>query len=400
LYRLFKITLFILVPISIFITGAYSESNLDYFIVKDMRGVSVNIPKNLERIATINDGFVESVMTHLGVIDKIVAIGSWSMKRRYKYQSYEYIDDKEKILEGKNTMLSINPELDSKICINSPQGDIISYEALVKSSPELVIMRVGDCTIKGSNKEVLNKIINTIENLGIPLVVIYSPTYLSKNSLSSMKQEMQVLGDIFGQRDKALKLYEYLVSIENMVKDRTKKVADKDKQKVLYIGLNSTATKDGGSGFVTGVNTPESYIIESVINASNAYRGIGSRVIMSAEQIYALDPDIILLPTLYGYHPVEELYKSSNFNRLSELRAVKTRRVFSMPFTPMNCARRLEYPIDILVMAKAIYPELFSDIKVHEFSIQFYKNIYGVDDKKAKELLSNQLLDWTLTDDF
>lgn len=55
------------------------------FSIKDMRGVEVKIASPLDRVATIDDGFVESVMTHLGVIDKVKLIGSWSMKRDYKY---------------------------------------------------------------------------------------------------------------------------------------------------------------------------------------------------------------------------------------------------------------------------------------------------------------------------
>ena len=50
-----------------------------------MRGKAVTIKEPLNSVATIDDGFVEGVMTHLGVIDKITAIGSWSMKRDYKY---------------------------------------------------------------------------------------------------------------------------------------------------------------------------------------------------------------------------------------------------------------------------------------------------------------------------
>ena len=57
----------------------------DTFTIKDMRGTDVTIPQNLERVATIDDGFIEGVMTHLGVINKVIAIGSWSMKRDYKY---------------------------------------------------------------------------------------------------------------------------------------------------------------------------------------------------------------------------------------------------------------------------------------------------------------------------
>ena len=61
--------------------------------LKDMRGKTVMVPKDLNRIATIDDGFVEAVMTHLGEVRKVVAIGSWSMKRDYKY---DFVTPKEK----------------------------------------------------------------------------------------------------------------------------------------------------------------------------------------------------------------------------------------------------------------------------------------------------------------
>ena len=54
-------------------------------LVTDMRGKRIPLPNNLTRVATIDDGFVEGVMTHLGVIDAVDMIGSWSMKRDYKY---------------------------------------------------------------------------------------------------------------------------------------------------------------------------------------------------------------------------------------------------------------------------------------------------------------------------
>ena len=52
-------------------------------VVTDMRGKQVSVPDKLSRVATIDDGFVEGVMTHLGVIDTVTMIGSWSMKRDY-----------------------------------------------------------------------------------------------------------------------------------------------------------------------------------------------------------------------------------------------------------------------------------------------------------------------------
>ena len=54
----------------------------------------------------------------------------------------------------------------------------------------------------------------------------------------------------------------------------------------------------------------------------------------------------------------------------------------------------------MLVIAKAAYPEQFKDIKVHEFALKFYKDVYKVDDKTAKGLRSTQWLDWTVENDF
>ena len=44
--------------------------------VTDMRGKQITLPDTLTRVATIDDGFVEGVMTHLGVIDRVDMIGS------------------------------------------------------------------------------------------------------------------------------------------------------------------------------------------------------------------------------------------------------------------------------------------------------------------------------------
>lgn len=373
------------------------------YTVTDMRGKQVNIPENLERVATIDDGFIEGVMTHLGVINKVTAIGSWSMKRDYKY-TYETTDGKKYTAKGVNTMKYLHPWLNDIPCFNSPQGDILNYETLAKADPQLVILRVGDCTVsggsyfRGGDPAQLEKAINMIESLDIPLVVLFSPTYYGKAELSSMKEEMRVLGDIFKQRDKALKLYEYINETEIMVRNRTKNI--KDKPNVLYFGLNSAARKQGGSGMVSGITTPESYIIENIVNAKNAYRSKGNNIILSGEQVYAIDPDVILLPTQNGYHPADELLKAPYYQNLNQLKAVQNKRVYALPWTPMNCSRRVEYPLDILIIAKASYPELFKDIKVHQFALDFYKKVYNVDNKTAKALRSEQLLDWTVENDF
>lgn len=363
----------------------------------DMRGKKVAIKEPLQSVVTISDGFVEGVMTHLDVIDKIKVIGSWSLKRDYKYD-FTTTKGKKYSLSGLNTMKYLHPWLDDLPCVNSPQGNIINYEELAKANPDLIILRVGDCTLRGGNEENIQKTIETIENLGLNLAVIFSPSYYKKADLSTMKDEIKVIGEIFDESDKALKLYDYLSFTQNLIKERTKDI--KDKKTVLYLGLSPAARKKGGMGLVHGINTPESFIIENIINAKNAFTHNGENVMLNAEQIYALDPDVILLPTMNGYHPASELLDSPDFTVLNELRAVKEKNVYALPWSPMNCSRRVEYPLDMIIMAKAIYPDKFSDIKVHEFILKFYKDVYHVEDSVAKALRSEQILDWTKESDF
>ena len=358
--------------------------------VTDMRGKVVDVPDEPRRIATIDDGFVEAVMTHLGVIDRVVAIGSWSMKRDYRY-TFTSIGGEAWEHRGWNTMKFLHPWISDLPCVTSPQGYVVNFEILAQAAPDLVILRVGDCTVNNRTDGTAERVIAAIESMGLPLVVLYAP---QGTNLSSMLEEMAVLGEIFGQRERAVALGERLAATEALVRERTANVREEDKPRLLYLGLNPAVREQGGAGTVHGVNTPESHIIEGIANARNAFRGQGSGVPVSAEHIYALDPDVILLPTANGYHPPRELCEAPYYAVLQELDAVREGRVYAMPWTPMNCARRVEYPLDLLIVAKAAYPERFSDISVYDFALEFYQSVYGVDKEIASGLRSTQLLDW------
>jgi iron complex transport system substrate-binding protein len=367
--------------------------------IVDMRGKEVNFPADPKKVATIDDGFVEGIMTYLGVMDRVVAIASWSMKRDYNYD-FESANGEKYSFQGWNTMKYLHPWLNDLPCYNSPQGDILDFETLAKAEPDLVILRVGDCTVGEDDLTRVEQTIGTIEALGLPLVVIYAPGFYRKAELVTLRDEMGVVGDIFGQKEKALALADYLASTEKTIRERTANIKEADKSRMLYVGLNPDLRNEGMVGGAFGVNTPESYIIENVAGAKNAFDGQGYGVPLSAEQIYALDPDVIVLPTWNGYHPPRELFETAYFSNLAELRAIKDKRVYAMPWTPMNCARRVEYPIDMLIIAKAAYPEIFKDIKVYDFALDFYKKVYGVDDKTAIGLRTTQILDWMKDYDF
>ncbi|MDR1658634.1 MAG: ABC transporter substrate-binding protein [Deltaproteobacteria bacterium] len=364
-----------------------------------MRGVKVTFPADLKKVATIDDGLVEGIMTYLGVIDKVSAIGSWSLKRDYNYD-FETDSGVQYSHQGLNTMRYLHPTLNELPCFNSPQGDVINFEVLANAAPELVILRIGDCTVGESETEKAQSIIDTINSLGIPLVVIYAPGYFGEAQLKTLKDEIEVVGDVFGMKNKASELYSLVKSAEDLVRDRTSTIADKDKSKVLYLGLNPDLKKSGAMGAAFGIDTPESFVIEKLANATNAFQSKGHGVPLNLEKIYVLDPDVIILPTYNGYHPPRELYEAAYFKDLRELRAISEKRVYALPWTPMNCARRLEYPLDILITAKAAYPERFKDINVYQYALEFYQKVYGIDETTAKGLRSTQILDWMADNGF
>ncbi len=360
----------------------------------DMDGRTLTLAKEPMRIVTIDDGFVEEVFTYLGKTDRIVGIGSWSMKRDYSY-TYTDKDGQPLTFAGWSTMKALHPWLNDLVCVNSPQGNVLQLEALAALKPDLVIVRVGDCTLGGGNTEALQKAFASIDALGLPMLVLRAPT-LTDTPLNSMEEEARLLGALFGQEAETANLMAYLKECENFIRDRVQAadIPEEKKARLLYLGLNPDIRKQGATGNTHGLNTVESMRVENVVGAKNAFRGQGSNVQLSAEQVYALSPDALILQTSNGYHPREELLYDPAFARLQELEAIKAGRIYPLPWSPMNCAPRMTYPIDLFILAKAAYPDVFSDTSVYTFALDFYQTVYRVSPEQARTLRSHQLLNW------
>lgn len=367
-------------------------------LVTDMRGSVVRVPAQLTRVATISDGFVESVMTRLGTIRTLVAMGSSAQQRTWAY-TYPSADGGEfGLTEGAGTMRALHPWLTELPCAAWTSGDAINIETIAASKPQVVILRVGDCTV-GTLPETVERLVSVFDAMGLPVVVLRSPADYRGQGLETLRREIGVLGALFGSEAEAARLADELEQVETEIGSRVAGAAGR-RPRVLYLGLAPTAREAGGAAYVWGTESAESWMIERIVGAENAYRGAGSRVLLNAEQILALDPDVIFLPTSAGYHPPRELAESPYFSELQRLRAVREGRVYALPWTPMNCARRLEYPIDLLIMAKGAYPDRFRDTAVHERILGFYRQIYGVDEAQALALRRAQWLDWTVAQEF
>ncbi|MBN1432892.1 MAG: ABC transporter substrate-binding protein [Methanomicrobiaceae archaeon] len=405
----FALILALLLVLSAGCTGAEQSSTTadqitartGYHSVVDMRGTEVQVPVNIRRVVTIDDGLVEGVMTILGESDKIVGLGSSGIQKSYEYtfpdasSNYTYSN-------GMNPVRYLNPRFeDLPLVQESSTG--INYETLASLEPDVVIIRRGSCAASwGLNDEGLNKNIDRIEKLGIPTVVVNAPPTYENPDISTISDEIRVIGEVFGKESAAEDIVETIEDSVTMIKKRTADVSEEEKPRVLALGLSPKSRQAGGAGNVRGAII--AYYIEDIANAANAFtvtRYDSDTGVINAEQVLALDPDVIILPTSSGYHPPSELYSAPYYENLQELSAVKEHHVYSLPWTPCNCdASRLECPIDLMIIAKAAYPDRFEDIRVSEWVLEYYQNLYGIDEETARSMRSVHWLDWTIEEDF
>ncbi len=386
-----RLNLWVMGVVLLWTTFCFAQA-LAGVVVTDSRGKSIEIPQSVSRVVTISDGMIEAVMTRLGVVDKIVGLGSSCIPKTWAYSyptmgslTHEYRD-------GMNPVTYLNPGL-VKLPLVSKFGAGINYEKVVALDPDLILIRTGSCSLC-TGEDILEKSIFLLESLGIPLVVLKGPDTFDSPDMVTISNEILLLGQVFQQPEEAGKLSDYLENCVEMIRERTADIPPAQQKKLLLLGLSPNARSQGGAGHVKGLDTIQTYFLDHFVHAKNAYDGSGAWNILNTEQLLSLDPDVIVLVTAWGYHPPVELYEAPYYQSLKDMKAIANKAVSALPWTPCNCEKRLEYPIDVMVMAKTAYPERFKDIHLGQWLLNFYQNVYQVDVKTAKELRSCQWMDW------
>lgn len=359
-----------------------------YKIVIDARGKEVKIPENPKRVIPMSQGLIDQTMVAFGIEDKIVGYGSCGQIKDTDTSGYLAINDTSDTYKGSWHIGSIlYPKMIELPWVGKIDAGI-NYETVAAAEPDLVIIRATCC----QSEENVERTAKVIESLGVPVVVIKGPRNFDEPNERIIYEEIRILGEVFDKQKRAKELINYLDKQVGFIKERTKNIKDEEKSKVLYFGLSRGAREKGGVGNVRGIDTCESVFLEDIINAKNAFRGTGG-IIMSAEQILALNPDVIVLPTSSGFHPPRELYKAGAFENIREVKAIKEKRVCSLP--AVGCrSERLDFAMTLMIEAKCIYPERFEDIDLNEFVDEYYKDVFGVSDDKVEKLKLAQRLHW------
>ena len=363
--------------------------------ITDSRGVDVLIPARPLRVATVSDALVEEVMIVLGVEERLVGIGSTCLVREFNYEFESVLGEPFIVTGGMNPARFLNESMVELPLFVRP-GTEINFETLASLEPDVLIVDMGSCTLPWrEDREAMRQGLRRLESLEIPTIVLKGPNAAAEPSVEALSEVIGILGDVFDRKEEASRLARYLEDSVRRVTDRTRDIPDSEKPSVLLLGLNPQVRRHGAVGTVYGRTNIQSYLVDRVVQARNAYTGRGSGV-LNLEQLLTLDPDVVILPTASGYHPPRELYEHPHFQKLQMLRAVRERRVAALPWSPCNCDKRLEYPIDVLIIAWAAYPGRFADVDLAQWILRFYQDVYGVDEERATGLLRAQWLDWTL----
>lgn len=243
---------------------------------------------------------------------------------------------------------------------NFGMRDAINFEAVIAADPSiaLIVGSINDATT--SDADALQ------DSLGIPVVVV-------DGDLTSAPDAYHFMGNLFSVEDKAEELAAYAEKTFNDIANM--EIPEEDKVRIYYgNGEDSLETAPNGSSHGQIID-----IIKGV-NVADLELGDGSRVQISAEQLLAWNPDVIVLngepkADLTGDNAAQKLMDDPNY---ASLKAVQEGKVYGTPNAPFSWVDRptgANRIVGVRWLTGLIYPDYVNydvDEEVKEFFRLFY----------------------------
>jgi len=234
----------------------------------------------------------------------------------------------------------------------------VHMEALLKTKPDVLFIPDNS----------LGKF-DQVRKMGISVVSFKS------NSLPAIIERTVITGEILGPdaHKKALAYQQYFNGNVARIQRIVSKIPINKRVRVYHSIRNSLSTAGGDSLVQDWMN------IAGAINvAEDWFRGTNASTV-SVEQILKSDPDVIIAMN------AESAKEMRSDGRWSNLRAVKSHKVYVNPKGMFWwCRETSEEAIQILWLAKTLYPERFSGIDMTKETRFFYKTFYGYDLTKSE----------------
>ena len=323
--------------------------------ITDMAGRKVTVPtaENIESV--FSAGPVAAIFLYMVVPDKLLG---WN---------YELNDVEKSIILDKYQDLP-----------NFGMGDAVNYEAVIAANPTIAINsgKINDAMV--SDCDALS------ESLGIPVVAV-------DNELNNSAEAFRFMGELLGVEDHAEELAQYAEQVFtdiNVLSD-----IPEEKKVSVYFGNGEDSLETAPRG------SQHAQILDAInaVNVADLELGDGSRVQISAEQLLAWDPDVIVVngepkADKSGNSAAEDILSNPDY---ASLKAVQDQKVYGTPNVPFSWVDRPAGPNRLIGMrwfSALIYPE-YIKCDINEEIHKFFDLFYHVDlsDEQLENVLKGTL---------
>ena len=323
--------------------------------ITDMAGRKVTVPAAEDIESVFSTGPVAAIFMYMVAPDKLLG---WN---------YELNDVEKSIILEKYHDLP-----------NFGMGDAISYEAVIAANPTIALNcgKINDAMV--SDCDALS------ESLGIPVIAV-------DNELNNSAEAFRFMGELLGVEDHAEELAEYSEKIFTDIAA----LADipEDEKVSVYFGNGEDSLETAPRG------SQHAQILDAVnvTNDGDLELGDGSRVQISAEQLLAWDPDVIVVngepkADKSGNSAAEDILNNPDY---ASLKAVQDNKVYGTPNAPFSWVDRPAGPNRLIGMrwlSAVVYPE-YIKCDVNEEIREFFNLFYHVDlsDEQLENVLKGTL---------
>ena len=323
--------------------------------ITDMAGRKVTVPaaENIESV--FSAGPVAAIFLYMVAPDKLLG---WN---------YELNDVEKSIILDKYQDLP-----------NFGMGDAVNYEAVIAANPTIAINsgKINDTMV--SDCDALS------ESLGIPVVAV-------DNELNNSAEAFRFMGELLGVEDHAEELAQYAEQVFTDI-NALSDIPEEKKVSVYFgNGEDSLETAPRGSQHAQILD------VINAVNVADLELGDGSRVQISAEQLLAWDPDVIVVngepkADKSGSSAAEDILSNPDY---ASLKAVEDQKVYGTPNAPFSWVDRPAGPNRLIGMrwfSALIYPE-YIKCDINEEIHKFFDLFYHVDlsDEQLENVLKGTL---------
>lgn len=305
--------------------------------VVDSLGRSVSVPERAERILSLQPE-LSRIIIALGAGERLVGVD-------YFLRRFDHV------------VPLVFPKA-FELPLVSRVGEDVNLELVLKLNPDIIFVSPSEAWLADSLQAKIPTPVAAFSSLG---------------SFESLFQEMDLIGDLIGRRDRAVELARFARGELKAIGDRLDGLSPASRPRVylaFYSSLLRTNTSYEPVTAAGGLNAAGT-LLPFALGTKQA--------VINIEQLLSWDPDLILIQG--NFLPAERAVTMESVlgdTRLRSLRAVQARRVtytfgFWYWWDPAQVLLETRY------LARLFHPRLFPDFDFEAEGNRLYRAFYGVD---------------------